>query len=675
MRLLGVVQWTNRDKHDNPIAGVRPLHEVGENEWRIIDAAEFPSQGQVFWWNAQGSFEDQLIFFRAVPNPGQKDEFTVADPNPAIEAIDLRTYGTATEVRTALVNGIRLPGRAGIVRVSVWCKPDVLLGPVELNRVAGTVKLAGTNLHRVMACTGAAIRRVTVDRTERLLHVDSSAPSGYVDWDDDSVVLRRALEIAVRVAKQSGHDPGLSKRRIEEAARALAAQGLGLDAQLDRDRLERALTLVRSTDVISRSARELVDQLREDSEIKASLDELSAKVRTEVEQSARADLEQSLKRERAALKEATDAHARAKSQLKAKEQELQKAEERLTEIQHHAASAAKDAEAAIHARVVAALDRPLDLLAEVSLLRPFLGGESGSPRMPTAKVSARLDWSVKRGSDIKDKAALRRALTSAARAQGVDPSSMLNIHAAIAARLMPVTLGAGAFRALCAYAQGVCGGRLLIVHVSPSALHPRDFDEVPGGGLAAAIEEARDIDGISLVVLEGANRSPLEASLLPLLQLGEIELSPPPCARGLRFASSLVAGATTVPVTPQLWNHAAAVFTDPTSPSTQDATSGDVVLSSELLAPVDEPTGAIDALLDTWPDCRELRPAMSRFGAVLARFYDEEVRLADALRDSFILPYVATTFSLEEEADVMNRVKDADGSVASALRRLRKRLA
>lgn len=686
MKVLGLVEWTDRDKRGLQIAGVRPLVDIQKGEWRPIDAVEeFPSRGLVFWPNAQGAAEDSLIIFRAESNAGQKDKFKVVEPKPAYEVLDLRRYGTATEVRAALVEGIRLPGPVGTVRALVWCKPDVLVGPVDLSRVAtGTMKLTQNNLHRLNAYSGAQVRSVAVDRTERLLRVDDAVATGYVDWDDDAVILRRALETAVRLAKQAGHDVSQTKKQIEDAAKALVAHGIGADAQLDRYRIERALSLLDNTDVVTRGAGKLTDLLREHPVIRASLDELGAKVRTEVEQHARADLEQQLASERAALKGTNEALTRTKSQLEEKEQELHKAENLLAEVQSRAVTAAKDAEAAVDARVLAALNRPLELLAEVSVLRPFLGAggsrTESATRAPASSPAAPppLGWERARGEVVKDAKSLRSSLIKTARSRGLqgEPLPMLlQVHAAIAAGLMPVTLGPSALAALAAYAHGACGGRLHIVHVSPSAIHAHDFDDAPGGGIVVAAAAAKDIDGISLVVLEGANRSPLEASVVPLLQLAEVGLSPFASAPGLRLAASLVVGATTVPVTPQLWSHAVAIYPGPSAPATQAATLGDVARSSELFALGDEPTGAIDALLDAWPDCHELRPAMSRFGAALTRLYDEEDRISAALRSGLALPYVATALTPDEQAQALVNAGDRDGSLALTLRGLRRRLA
>jgi hypothetical protein len=219
---------------------------------------------------------------------------------------------------------------------------------------------------------------------------------------------------------------------------------------------------------------------------------------------------------------------------------------------------------------------------------------------------------------------------------------------------------------------------MLIIHVPPTALQPRDLDEVPGGGLIAATAAAKGIDGLSLVVLEGANRSPLEGSVVPLLEMSGLGLSPLAPVPGLRLVATLVAGATTVPVSPQLWSYATVICPEPTTPISQSATNpGDLSLSSELLAPGDVPTQVIDALLESWPDCRELRPALVRLGSALTRLYDKEMderRIAEALLHGLVLPFIATSLSAEEQAEALNAAKDADGVLAKALRLLRRRL-
>jgi hypothetical protein len=678
MRFLGVVHWVNRDKGGVQIAGVRPLVELQKTEWRPIDVSEeFPSQGQAFWWNANAPM-GALIFFSTEANPGQKDEFRIVDPKPAHEILDLRSVGTERDVLAALENGIRGPDYLGASRVMVWCRPDVLIGPVDLVRSSsGTLKLNGANLARVplYVCDISQVRSVSIDRSTRMLRGEDAPPTAYVDWDADAAVLRRALDAAVRVAKRMGRT-GQTKKQIEEAAKDLAEQGVGPDAKLDLYRVERALSLLENTDAVARSAGELATLLHEHPVVKASLDVATAEVRADVEQSTRAEIEQALARERTALSETTEACKRAKLELDASEQDLLKLKAQIADARERVETTAQEADAAVEARVLSAIERPLHLLAEVGVLRPFLGnGASRAANASASPISSELTWSRLRGENVQDRASFRRVLTSAARSQGVDPSLMLHVHAAVVARLMPITLGPGALAALMAYAHAACGGRLLIIHVSPSAIQPNDFDELPAGGLLTAASAAKEIDGLSIAILEGANRAPLEASVVPLAQLTEVGLSSLSNSRGLRLSASFVAGATTVPVTPQIWSHAAAIYPDPSLPSAQNGGTGDLVLSSDLLAPGEEPKGAIETLLDAWPDCRELHPAMSRFGSALARLYDDEPRISEALLHGIILPYVATGLSVEEQTEALGKVGDADGAIARALRRLRKRLA
>jgi hypothetical protein len=677
MRVLGIVEWTTRDKIGSPIAGLRPLVELQKVDWRPIEASEeFPTQGQVFWHNAQGAAEDLLVMFRVEANPGQKDEFKAVDAKFAHEVLDLRTYGTPEEVRGALASGIRFAGHNGTVRVFIWCKPDVVVGPVELTRTdMNTARLSGTNLHHLPVYAESQIRPLMVDRHERLLRADEKTPSNYVDWDDDAIVLRRALEAAVRIAKESGRDTGLTKKKLEEAVRTLVAQGVGSGAQLDLYRLERALAMLKDTELVTSQAAKLAEMLRGHPLIESRLEELGEKVRADIEKSARADLDQRLAREQSALSAAREAHARVRSELDENELKLRNTQERLTELVSQASRTAADAEAAVDARVIAAINRPLDLLAEVSVLRPLLVSPAGQPPSTrTSEVpSSRIEWSRVRGENIDDKASLRRSLTSAARARGVDPSLMLQIHAAVASRLTPATIGPRALAALIAYGHAACGGRVHVIHVSPTVIQPRDLYETPGGGIMDATAAAQGIDGISLVVLEGANRCPLEASAVPFLESIDVGIGPISITGGLRLSATLVLGATTVPVTSHLWSHGVAIYAEPNSPSAQPLTNAtEFSLSSEVLELGDVPTGVVDALIESWPDCSDLRPAMRRFGSALTRFYDEEPRVAELLLHNCVLPYVASALTAEEQTEALNKAGDKDGTLAKALRRLRK---
>ena len=389
----------------------------------------------------------------------------------------------------------------------------------------------------------------------------------------------------MKVAKQARPDlPVQTKKQIDDAVNALASIGLGPDAEHNRYRLERALALIRDTDVVTQAVSDVVTLLLDHPGVVAEIDAHKECVAKDVEQQVRADLAKTLADKLKELTAITESVARQTAELDT------------------ISARVADAEAAVDAKVRAVVERPAGLLGEISVLRPLLGSGGTCVLGDSASTAApRLTWSCS-GEHVKDAAALRRILTSAARTRGVDPALMLRLHAATMAGLMPVTLGSGALAALAAYADSVCGGRVLIVHVSPTAIHPTDFDTAPGGGLLAAKGAARDIDGISMVVLEGVNRSALEASVVPLLQLTDIGLSPLASAPNLRLAATAVFGATTAPLTSQLWSHAVAIWPEPALPSTQSPVLGTVPLQSDLFALGDTPTDEIDELLTAWPD-------------------------------------------------------------------------
>lgn len=672
MKVLGIVQWTTRDKGGSPIAGVRPIVEILKSDWRQIEASEeFPSQGQVFWPNAQFAVEGGLVSFRIESNPGQKDEFKVIDPKPVHEVLDLRGYGIASRVYEALVSGALVSDPIGTMRPLVWSEPNTLIGPVELSRDAsGRVRLSGNNLHHLPIFDAPTVRSVVIDRYERLVRVDDAPPTGYVDWDTDVLVLRRALEAAAKIAKQAGGNVVPTKRQIEEATRALIAVGIGAEAKLDRYRLTRALDLTADTEVIADQAEKLVEILTSHPSISEAIDSFKAKISADIEDVARTEVAVKLSREYDKLAAMREDIGRAAVQLESANLEISTAEDRLSSLKNELVAAAEQIDPAIEKRILAAIERPVDLLAEVSVLRPLLAGQAQSSGRLRARAG--LNWGASRGESVGDRTSLRRMLLSAARARSVDPALLLTVHASVVARLVPVTLGPSALAALIAYGNAVAGSRVLVLSVSPSALLPQDLDKSSEYTLRDAAEASIGTDGISLVILEGANRSPIEGSLLPLLQLADVGLSPFGEGPGIRLAATLVVGATTVPITPQLWSHAVAIRPDPASNHPEVAAIGQVPLSGELFAPGDAPVEVIDALFDAWPICSELRSTAERFGSALSRFYDDDRRITDALLQSLVLPYIGTALTVEEQTDALMSAGDPEGSLATSLARLRR---
>ncbi len=697
MKVLGVVAWTATDKGGHPIAGVVPLFEIQKADWRRISPTEeFPTQGQAFWPAAQGATERLLVYFRTEPNPGQKDEFKAIDPKPAPEVLDLRAVGGPTEVRATLVAGLDWHGAAPS-RALLWCKPNLLVGPVELALASKRLlKIAGSSFPKVPTFTGAEPRSIHDGSQERLVRVDESAPSGYVDWDDDATVLRRALQAAVRLAKEAGRDTSQSKKQIEEAAAALTAQGAGPDSQLELSRLERARGLCANTALLAKVASEVVDALRSHPEISAALTRLEAETRAEAVRAARAGIEQTLAGEHQAVRELITVRDRTRDEATQEAKRLDGLRGEVKAFADESTKTIREIEDEMGRRVRSIMERPSELLAEVSVIRPLLASTfhvaaKDQTPVPLTAQKPLLEWSRARGDTVSDRVALRRVLTAAARARGLAPASMVRLHATIAAGLIPVVMGSRALAGLAAYAHAICGRRLGVLSVSPGFVRPDDllgsnwagqFEPHPTGLLSASTAAAQ-AEGVSLLVLEGANRAPLECCLLPLLQLrdGGLPLISPQSAEtwemppGLRLAVTLVVGATTVPVTPELWFHAAALDPEPDSVLASPAGPGDAALASDLFALGDVPTEAVEGLLDAWPEASEVRAVLGRLGAALTRFSSDIPDIQRALLEGVVVPLVVTTLPELDQEEVLRKLDSAeDSGLTLWARRLRRRL-
>ncbi len=272
MKVIGIVRWRTNDRAGNPIAGVEPLYEVIDGStWRPVNAAdEFPTQGQVFWPLAREAVEDTVVFFRAEDNRSQKDKYRVVDAHPAVEVVDLRQVGDPGAVKAALTIGLRRHElREGVAMVR--CETDVLVGPIKLvKRPNGLFTFEASNPDRIPCFAGGVdgeLRTINDGRMARAVlprplgAMPVGPPTGFVDWDDDRLIVRRALTAAVTRAKRGGADPGLTTRMIDEAAAAVTGDSGGPELELERYRLERAIALCSEASFVSDLAADIAADL------------------------------------------------------------------------------------------------------------------------------------------------------------------------------------------------------------------------------------------------------------------------------------------------------------------------------------------------------------------------------------------------------------------------------
>ncbi len=678
MKVVGIVRWRNHDKAGNPIAGVEPLFELEPDKWRAVNAAEeFPTQGQVFWPFAREAAENQIIFFRAEDNRGQKDEFRVVEPHLALEIIDLRRVGSPSEVRAALTAGVRgFDACQGLVLVR--CAPDLFVGPVRLNRSpAGGLTLDAAARDRVPCHSRIAsgdIRTLRDGRNERTIlagpHGTASlgTPTGYVDWDDDKLVFRRALAAAVARARRTGPDPGLTKRLIDEAADSLAGDGGGAELQLERFRLERARILSSESALITTSASELASLLMGHPSVITALDNLKRQALDDLEASMRSEIEQRLAALRRELQELEETGVSAKNSLEETRAAIQGAEKDLADSRLRAQGQEAELESALAARLAELRSRPAEWLADVLLLRPFLAGATDNlvPKPVPEGMSAAPAWRAATRT-VTDRAGLQRAFATTFKSRGLSPVQALRLHAAVVSNLLPIVSGPGAVDALLAYAQVVCGGRTALLHVAADWLRPMKLDGSAIGPIQAA---ATGFAAPSLLVFEGANRGPMEAYLAPLLQVhrvmsanGPVGLHSPLAGavqfpRSLCLAATVTDGATALPVSRDLWAHAVALHMDraPAGHLLDDSPS-EVALSSELLQPGEPPLAVVEAVIEACPYASEVDACLRAYASALVRFESDHKHVLNALIECVMLPLVVTLPEAHERDEALEQLQ------------------
>jgi hypothetical protein len=687
--LLGVVTGTKPDKWGEPIAWVRPLIDTAD--WREADPNEFPKRGFLFWPQANDAVRDGLVFVRARENtvrlPDIKDDFMVAEPHPALEVLDLRHIGKSEQVRVALSTGIRLPA-SPLPRMLIWCSDHTVVGPVGLVVGPTGTTLEKNNRHRI-ACfhlEEGEIRPVSYDGLTRHVVAKNNlgSPDGFVDWDDDKQVVRRALEFAVESAKKSGAVFARTKQLVEEAAEQLTRSGSPAELQLDLYRLERARPLIKRIQKSDGIATEVVSALREHPVIAKELEELKAKERLD----ARAEAEAALEGEREEL-------SRLKKERAAAEATLSETTKAAREAETEAMRKGSEIEEQVRARIADVMSSAPTLLAQVSLLRPFLGGRASSiPEAPSAASYA--PWKLGQAplSAIKD---LRARILPVMKALGIPPQTWQRVHSAFAARLLPLLAGPRSLDALRAYAQVATGGRMVVVQVTTALTEESDiFGRIDSArrrfvphpaGLIDVVSAARQSDGLMLVVLDGANRGATESYLLPLVRSAlrrsaplalfhpaAVAASDPYRAQtrvdwpgNLLLAATLVEGPTTLPVAPDVWADSILIQTDadevsaayplgkvPTDLSEIDPKSNLLTLEN-----------GSDATTSDWIEdivkSNAAREVARRFDWAFRAIQNDPAALQREVVNAVLVPFLASIQDDEERAAVTAEAKKALG--------------
>lgn len=638
--VLGQVErtWTS---HDYRVALLMPLYllDAHTGSWsEIIDPRhQFPNRGYVSWFRApEEAVEGSTWIFQCDHFPS----FDASDPRSDRYRINwerlpehprelLRLPATGADAVLRLLNqGLKL-SFSPLRYVYIALDEHTWAGPVQLVRERGRWFLDSRSrelpVPTVAALPDRSLSDVYVDGRRRFLNYRllPNTQIGEVDWADDALNLKRALEWA-RKQPEIAQPLDLTKKVIKQAVEALPTDGDDLLAQ----RLRRARSYIeelgKRADDTAAFEQELLALPRVAQRIETAAREgrAAAKAQAEAEATARAKAELEATREehkrltealgglRQALEAAerrvqeADRHARAAvdAELARRRQDLDALDAALVERRRQLESDLGSVDAAISERLAEVTRRPAEVLAQIAVFRAALGAQGAfSAPHSTAAPQLTPPYTALLSSEkrLEDQEQVVSAAKQAASAVGEAPSIGAALHSALVSGMVPLLAGLGALDILEGYASVAAGGRFLSVTVSPAALEPTDllakFDinsrrlvPHPSGLLDLLVfaGQPEQREKLFLAVLDGVNRAAVDAYLLPILacyraawdehRQRALHLFHPSALapadpyvaaarlvwpRNVLLAGTLVEGGATVPLPPALWSHAILINT------------------------------------------------------------------------------------------------------------------
>jgi hypothetical protein len=547
--ILGLVKKiVKRDKLF--IAQMQPLFEAAGDplswarQYGGKDAnEEFPNRGLVSWKGVQPSLELGTLWQFRVENqdfdPGnpQHDAFCVAlGVSAAREVLDLRPYGTAEDMRVlATESGIPLrfiPSET----VFLCIAENTWVGPVHLHRAeSGHWLVPGAQdgqplppLALNRAALAQDVQSLNIQGARQFL-IPSGQPGpriGSIDWSPDATVLKRVL---TRVRKQDAHlaeTLQLTQKSIDHAAEIITAN----ESVLQEQQIHRAAGIVHRMNEHTQASSEFITELLGVPAVARKIDE----AKQEAIRAAEASFEAKLTDERQLFEELLRKIAGSQQTLKGLDEQ----------IAHHEEELRKQTDAIsdeTQARLQTILEKPASFLADIAIVKAALGltEQNGHP-VPKAGHSPEANgattslhppvthfakWEL--GSQIQDAKQLRPLLNAAFHDAGFPIAMARTLHSAFACGRVPVLYGPDSYDVLKTYASRVAGARILWLPISPGLLEPSDLfgrtEPQSGrfaprlGGLLDLMLEASKLDGLCMVVLDGVNRSAVDAYLSPVI--------------------------------------------------------------------------------------------------------------------------------------------------------------
>jgi hypothetical protein len=515
-------------------ARVQPRFEASADRMRWIGPVanpdvRFPRHGLVFWFAPpENAGRDTLWEFEIEERPvgirPKEERFQIRDARPCLEVLDCRGWSSEEDLRRQITGtGVRLLHPPATAEVVLWLSDNRLLGPVrpETGLVPGHWVVVAENaaLVPVWQIEQAHVRSLDVGRTRDLLPPGQSLGQqvGTANWLSDSDFANGVLRRLRKADRVAFDDLRIAYSTYEKAIASLKnSEVLGRDFKQELGRAER----LRSLERVLRHNEEF---LRDAAEILSGMSE----VRTRVDQRV-ADEYNRILTER---KEALDASLAEKySELADLERKLSAQQAALAETDTSLAQRGRELEESeghfremLIERLRAIEVQPEPEFANLALMRAVFANDNRHSESP-----ATVDPTPARQPTLAPAASIPRAeavqiLGSRLRAQEVRPFVAFELLATWLAGMTPVLVGRSALDASRTMADVVCGGHRITVSVGGTLFDASDllekevFGPIAGASVREVLEQTKHAEQPVLILVEGANRAPIEHYAVPLL--------------------------------------------------------------------------------------------------------------------------------------------------------------
>lgn len=697
-RVVGKVAWISAKT--SRFAGITPVYnDLGEG-WETADPENYPDRQQIFWWEPRLDISvGSVVLVTVEDNPGRDDKLTVREASylhPVLDHHNHRYDATLDRIANR-----RIPAGPEIQAgcdLYVWCRGDLLLGPFSYRG-------EGTNF--TLAVENQRLDRVPFRKDENALFrfpgkvycAPETPPSGYLDCRSDAEVVRTAVRDAVEIATaRSTSIPDFLQTRalMQQAANALRIDDTLDDRKFRFDRMARAIKIFQDSSDIHDEVQELSTLLLDHPRIREGIEQERRQVREKTILETRALLDADLADARAELerlrREADDLENQRATALAALERARLDAAAARKSIDVQLDSL----ESSVVDRVAQVVDDASELLTESVLLRAL--GHRTTQSGETATVRVGVPFTGPDDAAIVSKAIdFDTCLYRIAEQYSVPHNALRRIHAALRAGLTPITTGNGSSAALTAYATAAFAARMATLPVAHDFLNPVDLLGVRASDpsmqrmhadILLAASRAAEVDGPSMLVLESVNQAPTESFLLPWLQSPDHGIVVPPAAQGavgcvravihdnLHIAATAVSGATTAPLSTDIWGFCAAIdvpkpgaVPPPGTRPTRLALEARVPASTHA----DELVDRLDySLGDYWMIDEAVVDAARRFGAALHEVTHADT-IAHSIAECILVPALATSVhgkDLDEAIDAVAKWCGADNARTRSISRL-----